>query len=83
MSATMAVDWLYTPQANRPKVDEQLRTVQLARDNMRLLEENARLRRENADLTASAEIWIRLYEAALARANGAPPVALGDSGTRQ
>ena len=76
----MAVDWRYTPQTNRAKVDEQVRTVPLARDHMRLLDENARLRRENADLIASAETWIRLYEAALARANGALPVALGDSG---
>ena len=43
--------------------------MQIARDNARLSEENARLRRENADLVASAELWIRLYEAALERAN--------------
>jgi hypothetical protein len=49
------------------EIADQARALQLARENMRLAAENSRLRDENADLAASAEIWIRLYEAALAR----------------
>lgn len=44
----------------------------LVRDNIRLAEENERLKRQCADLRASAELWARLYEAALERA-GDPP----------
>jgi hypothetical protein len=40
----------------------------LQQERARLLEENARLRQHCADLAASAEIWIHLYEAALRRA---------------
>ena len=87
MDAAMALDWteLRGVQRTRVKVDEQLRAVQLARENMRLLEENERLRHENADLAASAEIWIRLYEAALARAKQPSPIFGGfhPSATRQ
>lgn len=36
----------------------------------RLIEECRRLRSDNDDLRASAEIWIRLYERQLERANG-------------
>jgi hypothetical protein len=42
-----------------------------ARENVRLAHENALLRQSCADLTAAAETWIRLYEAALSRANAA------------
>lgn len=51
---------------------EQDRMLQLARENARLSEENAQLRRRSQDLAASAEMWIQLYEAALARANERP-----------
>jgi hypothetical protein len=76
MDAVMAVNWteMRRAQTTRVKVDDQIRAVQLARDNMRLLEENERLRHANADLAASAEIWIRLYEAALARAKQPSPL---------
>lgn len=45
------------------------REIGLARENARLTEENRRLRTVCADLVASSELWIRLYEAALAREN--------------
>ena len=71
MKTAVAVDWmeLHRAQFSRVRVDEQMRTVQLARENRRLMELNQQLRQNNADLTASAEMWIRLYEAALMRAN--------------
>ena len=70
-TAVAVVDWmeLHRAQFSRVRVDEQMRTVQLARENRRLMELNQQLRQNNADLTASAEMWIRLYEAALMRAN--------------
>lgn len=87
MDRAIALDWteMRGVQRARVKVDEQMRAVQLARENIRLLEENDRLRRENQDLAASAEIWIRLYEAALARAKQPSPVFSGfkPSATRQ
>jgi hypothetical protein len=58
-------------QFSRVRVDEQTRTAQLARENRRLMEANEELCQSNADLTASADMWIRLYEAALLRANQA------------
>lgn len=57
--------------ATRDPRDHQL--DRLVRENMRLAEENDRLRRACADLRASAELWARLYEGALARANGTAP----------
>jgi 23S rRNA G2069 N7-methylase RlmK/C1962 C5-methylase RlmI len=87
MDAARALNWAGMGGAQRTlvKVDEQMRAVQLARENMRLLEENERLRHENADLAASAEIWIRLYEAALARAKQPSPIFGGfhPAATRQ
>jgi hypothetical protein len=41
----------------------------LGEENRKLSEEVARLAQENEDLRISAEIWIRMYEHALARAN--------------
>jgi hypothetical protein len=75
MDVAMAFNWteMRSFGTKRVKVDEQMRAVELARENMRLLEENERLRQENADLAGSAEVWIRLYEAALARANQPSP----------
>ena len=40
-------------------------------DNARLAAEVRRLREENQDLKKAAELWIRLYERQLARANNA------------
>ncbi|SRR6266567_7018371 len=42
--------------------------LRLNNENARLADELARLRACNEDLTTSAYIWIRLYEALLARA---------------
>ena len=77
MKTAVAVDWMemHRAQFSRGRVDEQMRTVQLARENRRLMEANEQLRQNNADLTASAEVWIRLYEAALTRANQTLPAA--------
>jgi hypothetical protein len=72
---------LHRAQFSRGRVDEQMRTVQLARENRRLMEANEQLRQDNADLTASAEMWIRLYEAALSRANQMLPA--GGAETRR
>ena len=79
MDVAMALNWTEMRRVgtSRAKVDDQLRAVELARENMRLLEENERLRQENADLAGSAEMWIRLYEAALARANQPSPLFNG------
>jgi len=41
----------------------------LAGENARLRREIDRLQQENDDLRASAEIWIRMYERQLTRAN--------------
>lgn len=87
MDSAIAWDWAEIRRARttRASVDDQVRAVQLARENIRLLEENERLRQENADLAGSAEMWIRLYEAALARANQPSPVfsGFGLTATRQ
>jgi hypothetical protein len=47
--------------------DQQPRLARLVRENARLSEEIEHLRCRCADLTASAELWIHLYEAALTR----------------
>jgi uncharacterized membrane protein YccC len=75
MDVAMAFNWteMRSVGASRTRVDDQIRAVELARENIHLLEENERLRQENADLAGSAEMWIRLYEAALARANQPSP----------
>ena len=39
----------------------------LERENGRLAQENEKLRQQCADLSASAELWIHLYESALLR----------------
>jgi hypothetical protein len=49
--------------------NEDIRSVRLARENASLLLDNARLRVEYENLLSSTERWIRLYEAALERAN--------------
>jgi hypothetical protein len=41
----------------------------LVAENARLYREIERLKEENGDLRASAEIWIRMYENQLTRAN--------------
>jgi hypothetical protein len=75
----MTLNWLEARRISnaRTRQDEQARILTLTRENARLAEENHRLRQQYQDLAASTDIWIRLYEAALHRANGtaAMPVA--------
>jgi hypothetical protein len=56
----MSVNWL---EMERPQQVQ----APLSQENARLIEENRQLRMRCADLVASSELWIRLYEAALAR----------------
>jgi hypothetical protein len=55
----------------RLRPNEDIRSVRLARENACLTLDNTRLRVEYEHLLSSTEIWIRLYEAALERANAA------------
>jgi len=63
--------------ANRPvgtsrvRVDNDARCFCLERENAYLTQNNARLRLQMMDLEVSSLAWIRLYEAALARAKAA------------
>jgi hypothetical protein len=57
--------------SSRVRVDNDARCFFLERENAYLTENNARLRLQLKDLEASAVSWIRLYEAALERANAA------------
>ncbi len=72
MDTAMTLNWLETRRNTNARVrqDDQARILTLTRENARLAEENHRLRQQYQDLAASTEIWIRLYEAALHRANG-------------
>jgi len=56
---------------SRVRVDNDARCFFLERENAYLTQNNARLRLQLKDLEASAVSWIRLYEAALERANAA------------
>jgi hypothetical protein len=70
MNAAVVVDWMARTSGRHAEaraVYDQVRAGWLDRENARLAQENRRLREANADLEASAELWIRLYEAALAR----------------
>ncbi len=53
------------------RVDDEMRNFWLERENACLTQSNSRLRLQLKDLEASANSWIRLYEAALDRANAA------------
>jgi hypothetical protein len=62
------------PQANGLSQDREQMARELVRldtENALLMEEIHRLRDENQDLRESANIWIRLYERQLGRANEA------------
>ena len=74
MDAAMTFNWLDTQRATRAQARflQETTAARLARENARLIEENDRLARQCADLAASAEMWARLYEAALARAGETP-----------
>jgi hypothetical protein len=68
----MTFNWLETERVTRAhaRLTHESAAVRLTRENARLVEENERLLRRCADLAASAELWIQLYEAALARVGG-------------
>jgi hypothetical protein len=53
------------------RVDDEMRSFWLERENACLSQSNAGLRLQLKDLEASARAWIRLYEASLDRANAA------------
>jgi len=55
----------------RTQVDNDARCFFLERENAYLTQNNAKLRLQLKDLEGSAVAWIRLYEAALERANAA------------
>ena len=69
MDAAMTFNWLEAQRATRAQARFVYETtaVRLEQENARLVEENERLARQCADLAASAEMWARLYESALAR----------------
>jgi hypothetical protein len=82
MDAGMTFNWLDTRRAAsvHGHYTQRVSLDRLTRENARLQEENERLRRERAELVASAELWIRLYEAALERAAAAEVAAANTSG---
>lgn len=81
MNSVMTLNWLemrrLTSSRARREEDAEIRSVRLARENASLTRENTRLRAEYEDLAASALTWIRLYEAALDRANQATGTSSG------
>jgi hypothetical protein len=72
MDTAMTLNWLEMRRISnaRSRQDDQARILTLTRENARLAEEHHRLHQQYQDLLASTDIWIRLYEAALDRANG-------------
>ncbi len=84
MDAGMTFNWLDTRRAAtvHGTYTQRVSIDRLTRENARLHEEIDRLKREHAELVASAELWIRLYEAALERA-AAAEVAAAKSGGEQ
>jgi hypothetical protein len=72
MDTAMTLNWLEMRRISnaRARLDDQARILTLTRENARLVEEIGRLRAKYDDLSASTQIWIRLYEAALERAKG-------------
>jgi hypothetical protein len=73
MNSVMTLKGLATQHltSSRVRVDEQTRSFWVAKENACLTHDNTRLRSELKDLEASTIMWIRLYEAALERANAA------------
>jgi hypothetical protein len=82
MDAGMTFNWLDTRRTAsvHGSYTQRVNVDRLTRENARLLEENERLKRLHAELVSSAELWIRLYEAALARAAAAEVAAANTSG---
>ena len=73
MNSVLTLNALATRPAtsSRVLVDEEGRNFWLERENACLTQNNTRLRLQLKDLEASSHAWIRLYEAALERANAA------------
>jgi hypothetical protein len=74
LEQAVAVAFLETDRLNRECED-------LSAKNGRLTTEVERLREENQALRASAEIWIRMYENQLSRANRAAELLAHCAGT--
>ena len=76
MDTAMTLNWLEMRRISNARLrqDDQARLLTLTRENARLADENHRLHQQYQDLLASTDIWIRLYEAALDRANGTDAV---------
>ena len=76
MDTAMTLNWLEMRRISnaRSRQDDQARILTLTRENARLADENHRLHQQYQDLLKSTDIWIRLYEAALDRANGTDAV---------
>ena len=66
MGAAIAFSERNPSPARQLQMRVQARWLEL--ENGRLTRENEQLRQQCADLSASAELWIHLYEAALLRA---------------
>jgi len=83
MDTAMTLNWLEMRRISNARVrqDEQARILTLTRENARLAEENHRLNQQYRDLAASTDIWIRLYEAALNRANASVREGVNSSPT--
>ena len=73
MKSVMTLNGLATRHetSSRVRVDEETRSFWVAKENACLTQDNTRLRSKLNDLEASTNMWIRLYEAALERANAA------------
>ena len=73
MKSVMTLNGLATRHetSSRVRVDEETRSFWVAKENACLMQDNTRLRADLKDLEASTHMWIRLYEAALERANAA------------
>jgi hypothetical protein len=71
MNSVMTLNWLEMRRLTglRQRVNEEDRGLRLVRENACLTQDNSRLRSDYEDLAASTRMWIRLYEAALERAN--------------
>jgi hypothetical protein len=84
MDTAMTLNWLEMRRtANaRARQDDQARILTLTRENARLAEEYHRLLQQFQDLSASTDLWIRLYEAALERANGVAAEAVAGMGLK-
>jgi hypothetical protein len=73
MKSVMTLNTLEIQQLNGSciRVDDQTRNWWLTKENACLMADNARLRTRLKDLEDSSHMWIRLYSAALDRANAA------------